>query len=93
MKADIHQPVELQVSAAENPGYRMLMGWITLCTRILWNDNGTAVVTARTMDWPVPTDPVLTVFPRGSRHDGGVVGGKRVVEGMPCAGRPFTGPW
>ena len=52
-----------------------------MCTRILWNDNGVAVVTARTMDWPAPTDPVLTVFPRGSRHDGGVVGGKRVVEG------------
>ena len=54
---------------------------ITVCTRILWNDNGVSVVTARTMDWPVSTDPVLTVFPRGSRHDGGVVGGKRVVEG------------
>jgi penicillin V acylase-like amidase (Ntn superfamily) len=54
---------------------------MTMCTRILWNDNGTAVVAARTMDWPVPTDPVLTVFPRGSRHDGGVVGRKRVVEG------------
>jgi penicillin V acylase-like amidase (Ntn superfamily) len=52
-----------------------------VCTRILWNDNGVAVVTARTMDWPVPTDPVLTVFPRGSRHDGGLVGPKRVVEG------------
>jgi choloylglycine hydrolase len=33
------------------------------------------------MDWPVSTDPVLTVFPRGSRHDGGLAGGQRVVEG------------
>jgi choloylglycine hydrolase len=54
---------------------------MTLCTRILWNDNGVAVVASRTMDWPVPTDPVLTVFPRGSRHDGGMAGGARVVQG------------
>jgi penicillin V acylase-like amidase (Ntn superfamily) len=52
-----------------------------VCTRILWNDNGVAVVTSRTVDWPVPTDPVLTVFPRGSVHDGGVAGEERVAEG------------
>jgi penicillin V acylase-like amidase (Ntn superfamily) len=39
------------------------------------------VVASRTVDWPAPTDPVLTVFPRGSRHDGGLAGGERVVEG------------
>lgn len=52
-----------------------------MCTRVLWNDNGVAVVASRTVDWPVPTDPVLTVFPRGSRHDGGLAGGERVAEG------------
>lgn len=50
-----------------------------MCTRILWNDNGLAVVTARTMDWPTPTEPVVTVFPRGSRRDGGLACGQRVI--------------
>ena len=52
-----------------------------MCTRILWNDNEVAVVASRTMDWPEPTEPVLTVFPRGSRHDGGVAAGQNVVTG------------
>jgi len=53
-----------------------------MCTRILWNDNKVAVVASRTVDWPEPTEPVLTVFPRGSRHDGGVTAaGERVVAG------------
>jgi penicillin V acylase-like amidase (Ntn superfamily) len=52
-----------------------------MCTRVLWNDNETAVVVSRTMDWPVPTDPVLTVFPRGSQHDGGIAAGEPVVAG------------
>ena len=52
-----------------------------MCTRILWNDNGVAVVTSRTMDWPESTEPMLTAFPRGSRHDGGVAGGTKVVTG------------
>lgn len=33
------------------------------------------------MDWPDPTEPVLTAFPRGSRHDGGMAAGERVVAG------------
>ena len=44
------------------------------CTRVLWNDNGYAVVTARTMDWPESTEPVLTVLPRGMQRDGGRAG-------------------
>ena len=53
-----------------------------MCTRILWNDNDVAVVVSRTTDWHYPTDPVLTVFPRGSRHDGGVTAaGEKVVAG------------
>ena len=52
-----------------------------MCTRILWNDNKVAVVASRTMDWPDPTEPVLTAFPRGSRHDGGVAAGEKVVAG------------
>ncbi len=50
-----------------------------MCTRILWNDNGLAVVAGRTMDWPMPTEPVVTVFPRGTRHEGGLAGGQPVV--------------
>lgn len=52
-----------------------------MCTRILWNDNAVAAVASRTMDWPDPTEPALTVFPRGSRHHGGVAAGKKVVPG------------
>jgi penicillin V acylase-like amidase (Ntn superfamily) len=54
-----------------------------MCTRVLWNDNGLAVVTGRTMDWPTSTDPILTVLPRGTTHDGGVLGGARVVAENP----------
>ena len=30
-----------------------------MCTRILWIDNGLAVVTGRTMAWPESTEPIL----------------------------------
>ena len=53
-----------------------------MCTRILWNNNDVAVVVSRTTDWHYPTEPVLTVFPRGSRHDGSVTAaGEKVVTG------------
>jgi penicillin V acylase-like amidase (Ntn superfamily) len=53
-----------------------------MCTRILWNGNEVAIVASRTTDWPEPTEPVLTLFPRGSRHDGGVTAeGEKVVAG------------
>src|ERR1700722_8803192 len=54
------------------------------CTRILWNTNKLAVVVSRTMDWPESTEPVLTVFPRGVKHDGGRVGGAVVVPVNPA---------
>ncbi len=44
------------------------------CSRILWNDNKLGVYTARTMDWPESTQPILTVFPRGLQRNGGQVG-------------------
>jgi len=44
------------------------------CTRILWNDNKLATFVSRTMDWPESTEPKLVVFPRGARHDGGLIG-------------------
>lgn len=44
------------------------------CTRILSNDNGLAILVGRTMDWPTTTEPVLTVLPRGLKHDGGKLG-------------------
>lgn len=43
------------------------------CSRILWNNNKLAVVVGRTMDWPESTEPILTVFPRGLEHNGGVL--------------------
>ena len=50
------------------------------CSRILWNDNKLAVVVGRTMDWPESTEPVLTVFPRGVKRNGGRLGPDVVVK-------------
>jgi penicillin V acylase-like amidase (Ntn superfamily) len=54
------------------------------CTRILWNNNGSAVMVGRTMDWPESTQPVLTVFPRGLARDGGKAGPNVVVADNPA---------
>ena len=54
------------------------------CTRILWNDNGHAVMVGRTMDWPESTEPVLTILPRGMARDGGLLGGEAVVTENPA---------
>jgi choloylglycine hydrolase len=54
------------------------------CSRILWNDNGLAVVVGRTMDWPESTMPVLTVLPRGMERDGGRAAGELVVKDNPA---------
>jgi penicillin V acylase-like amidase (Ntn superfamily) len=54
------------------------------CSRILWNDNGYAVMVGRTMDWPGSTEPELYVFPRGQARDGGTMGGAVVVADNPA---------
>ena len=54
-----------------------------MCTRVLWNDNGLAVVAGRTMDWPESTEPILTALPRGLQHDGGAFGPGRAVAENP----------
>lgn len=54
------------------------------CTRILWNTNSLAVVAGRTMDFPVTTEPVITVLPRGMARDGGVFAGVRVDAENPA---------
>lgn len=56
------------------------------CTRILWNNNKLSVFVSRTMDWPESTEPKLTVFPRGTKHDGGLIGSgpERVVKDNPA---------
>jgi len=41
------------------------------CTRIFWNDNGVAMVTARTLDWAHSFEDVLMVIPRGEKMNGG----------------------
>ena len=48
------------------------------CTRILWNTNKLAVYAGRTMDFPVSTEPVITVLPRGMARDGGMFAGQRI---------------
>ena len=44
------------------------------CSRILWNNNGVAVVSARTMDWGHSFDDILLVIPRGQEMNGGLPG-------------------
>lgn len=55
-----------------------------MCTRALWNSNNLATIVGRTMDWPESTEPKITVFPRGSKHDGGLVAGESVVAENPA---------
>lgn len=45
------------------------------CSRVLWNTNGQAVVTGRTMEFEHSFDDVVFVFPRGQKMDGGVENG------------------
>jgi penicillin V acylase-like amidase (Ntn superfamily) len=54
------------------------------CTRVLWNDNGYAVMVGRSMDWPESTEPVLTLLPRGMARDGGKAGPDIVVAENPA---------
>jgi choloylglycine hydrolase len=54
------------------------------CTRVLWNDNGYAVMVGRTMDWPESTEPILTLFPRGLARNGGIAGQDMVVADNPA---------
>jgi len=41
-----------------------------MCTRVLWNTNGLAVLTGRSMDWPESTQPLIVAFPRGRVRNG-----------------------
>ena len=54
-----------------------------MCTRTLWNTNKLAVVVGRSMDWPESTQPMLTVFPRGMKRNGGRVGPAVVIKENP----------
>jgi len=54
-----------------------------VCTRVLWNTNGVAVLTGRTMDWPESTEPLIVASPRGRQRDGGVMLGEIVVTDNP----------
>ena len=63
---------------------------VTLCTRVLWNDNSVAVLAGRTADWfraPGPrgaSDPKLHVMPRGLRKSGAMEGNVVVVSQNPA---------
>jgi choloylglycine hydrolase len=72
------------MSAAVLLGVAAYPGVADACSRILWNDNGYAVMVGRTMDWPESTQPILTVFPRGMERDGGKAGPETVVTENPA---------
>jgi choloylglycine hydrolase len=63
---------------------------VTLCTRVLWNDNSIAVVTGRTADWfkaadpKGASDPKLHVMPRGLGKSGAMDGKVVVVSQNPA---------
>ena len=40
------------------------------CSRLLWNTNNKAVVSARTMDWAHQFDDYLFIYPRGIKMHG-----------------------
>ena len=45
-------------------------GAVSACSRVLWADNGQAVVVGRNMDWALPMAADLWVLPRGIQRDG-----------------------
>jgi len=63
---------------------------VTLCTRVLWNDNSIAVVAGRTADWfkaadpKGASDPKLHVMPRGLGKSGAMDGKVVVVSQNPA---------
>lgn len=44
--------------------------WADACSRVLWSDNGKAVVAGRSMDWLTPMPVDLYVLPRGIKRTG-----------------------
>lgn len=68
------------------------------CSRYLSNSSRLGVFAARTMDWPGTTEPILWVFPRGVKRDGGRLGDEVVVKENPLTwtskyGSLVTGIW
>jgi choloylglycine hydrolase len=63
---------------------------VTLCTRVLWNDNSIAVLSGRNYDWfkasnpSGATDPRLLVMPRGLRKSGANLGREVKVPNNPA---------
>lgn len=57
---------------------------VLACSRILWNNNGFAVVSSRTMDWPESTEPTLLIFPQGISRNGGKLAGMDIVGENPA---------
>ncbi|MEM8671880.1 MAG: linear amide C-N hydrolase [Planctomycetota bacterium] len=63
------------------------------CSRVLWNNNGKAVVTGRTMDWSHTWNDVVFIYPRGQEMDGGVEGGlkwKSKFGSVGCSISPYA---
>jgi penicillin V acylase-like amidase (Ntn superfamily) len=54
-----------------------------MCTRVFWNDNPIAKVTARSMDWPTTTEPTLVMMPRGIARHGGRLDGQDFGDDNP----------
>ncbi len=39
-----------------------------MCSRVMWTDNGQAIVVGRNPDWPEEVQTDLWAFPRGIAH-------------------------
>lgn len=63
-------PMQRLLSAIALVAVAAWTGPAASCSRVLWNDNGQAVVVGRNMDWPEDTREKLWAFPRGIAHSG-----------------------
>lgn len=55
-----------------------------MCTRVLRNtDQKGPTLVARSMDWPISTQALLTIFPPGRFRNGGEVDGEKVITDRP----------
>ena len=63
------------------------------CSRVLWNNNGKAVVVGRTMDWSHTWNDIVFVYPRGQEMTGGVEDGlkwKSKYGSVGCSISPYA---
>jgi len=72
--------MKMKILALGMVGVSVLLPQAEACSRMLWNDNGQAVVVARTFDFYKPDVAKVVVSPRGMDRDGMMGDGKNAVK-------------